>query len=215
MRDLQAETPGSPARREALSSRSAGPGASRCRRSRRPVDGLRAPTGTRAIPFAVLVLAVVAAPLPGQVRIGGHGLYRNEIVRSQFGAGARAEVDLGFVMPHLALGAVYNHFFQDCEECRSWEAGGQATLGAGAGYIGLNVVRSRFEEVAGDRTTRSDDWKFSVVVGFRLLGLPVVVPFLEARQSLGSDALNDQSVSLGIMIGPARARSAPRAPGRR
>ena len=210
-----AEIPGSPGRSETVSPCSAGLAPRRPRHSRGSVDGLRASTGSRAILLAALVLAVVVSPVPGQVRIGGHGLYRNEILRSDVGVGARAEFDLGFIMPQLVLGGVYNRLFPDCEECGSWEAGGQVTLGAGAGFIGMNVVMSRFEEVAGDSDTRDDDWKFSVVVGFRLLGLPVAVPFLEARQSLGSGALNDQAVSLGILIGPAGARPAPPPPGRR
>ena len=160
--------------------------------------------------LAALALLAVAAPVSGQVRIGGHGVYRNDdLLMSGFGAGARAEFDLDFIMPQLVLGGVYNRFFPDCPDCRSWEAGGQVALGEGLGYIGLSAILSRME---GYRTTPNDDWKFSVVVGFRLPGLPLALPFLEVRQSVGSGPFNDQAISLGILIGPARARRAPRRP---
>ena len=167
--------------------------------------------GRNAMLLPALAFVAVAAPLSAQVRVGGHGLYRNDIVTSGFGVGARAEFDLGFIMPELGLGGVYNRFFvDDCAHCRSWEAGGQVTLGEGSSYIGLNTVLSRFEEDQENEINKTDDWKFSVVIGFRLLNVPVAVPFLEVRQSLGSGLFNDQALSLGILIGPARARQAPR-----
>ena len=171
-----------------------------------------ASVGRRAVPLAGLVLAMFAAPLSAQVRIGGHGLYRNELLASGFGAGARVEFDLGFIMPQLGLGAVYSSLSRDCTDCSYREVGGQVTLGEGTSYIGLNALVARIEGVAGDETTRTDEWKLSVVVGFRLLSLPLVVPFLEARQALGSGLSNDQALILGILVGPARARQAPRAP---
>lgn len=163
-----------------------------------------------AIVVPVLTLATVAAPAPAQVLLGGHGVYRTELLAEGFGIGARAEFDLGFVVPHLGLGGVYNRFSGDCEDCGSWEAAGQITLGEGMGYIGLNVLLSRLDQVVDEETTSTDDWKYSVVVGFRMLNVPVVAPFLEVRQSLGSGVLNDQAICLGILIGPARARKAPR-----
>ena len=173
---------------------------------------LRAPPGRTAILLPALAAFVaVVAPLSAQVRVGGHGVYRSELVASGFGFGGRAEFDLGFIMPELGLGGVYNHFsVEGCANCSSWEAGGQVTLGEGPSYIGLNTLFARVEEVEGAKTTRTDDWKLSVVVGFRLLNVPVIVPFLEVRQSLGSGALNDRALSLGILVGPAQSRQPPR-----
>lgn len=162
-----------------------------------------------AIFVPVLTLVTVAAPASAQVLVGGHGVYWSEDLASGFGIGARAEFDLGFIAPQLGLGGVYNRFSRDCEDCGSWEAGGQITLGEGMGYIGLNVLLSRFDQVVDEETRRTEDWKYSVVAGFRMLNVPVVAPFLEVRQSLGSGVFNDQAICLGILIGPARARKAP------
>lgn len=166
--------------------------------------------GRAAVILPALAMVTVAGPVSGQVRIGGQGVYRNELLSSGFGFGARVELDLGFVMPELGLGGVYNRFSTDCPDCVSWEAGGQVTLGEGMGYIGFDVLLSRFEALVDEQMERTDDWKFSLVVGFRMRNVPIVVPFLEARQSLGSGVLNDQALSLGVLIGPARARQAPR-----
>lgn len=184
-------------------------GAHRCRRPH-PTS-----SGRIAVFLQALAFVAVAVPVECQVRIGGHGVYRSELLASGFGLGARAEVDLGFIMPQLGLGGVYNRFSSECDGCRSWEGGGQVTLGDGVSYIGLNVLLARTEQPEDDEIAVIDDWKFSVVLGLRVLSLPVVVPFLEIRQSLGSGVWNDQAISLGILIGPARARRAPRPRGPR
>lgn len=172
----------------------------------------QAPAGRSAAFLAVLVLPAVAAPLSAQVGVGGQGVYRSELLTSGFGIGARADVGVGFAIPGLVLTGVYNRFFEGCEDCDSWEAGGQATIGDGASYIGINALFSRIEHLEDAELTETDEWKFSAIIGFRLLNMPVIVPFLEFRQSLGSGLFNDQALSLGVMIAPARRRDAPRPP---
>jgi len=154
-------------------------------------------------------------PVEAQVRIGGHGVYRNELLTSGFGVGGRAEFDLGFLLPELGIGGVYNRFASECDECSSWEGGGQITPGNGASYIGLNLLLARIEQPEDDQTVINDYWKFSVVIGLRVLNLPVVVPFFEVRQSMGSGVWNDQALALGVLVGPARPRRAARPPGPR
>ena len=184
------------------SKRLAGPAPHRSRCSRGFVHGL-------------LALLAVAVPVEAQVRIGGHGVYRNELLASGFGVGGRAELDLGFLLPQLGITGVYNRFASECDECGSWEGGGQVTIGDGASYIGLNLLLARTKQPEDDQIVVNDDWKFSVVIGLRVLNLPVVVPFFEVRQSMGSGVWNDQSLSLGVLVGPARSRRPPRPPGPR
>ncbi len=180
--------------------RLAGPAPPRSRCSRGFIHGL-------------LAFLAVASPVEAQVRIGGHGVYRGELLTSGFGIGARAEFDLGFIMPQLGIGGIYNRFSAECDECASWESGGQVTVGEGVSYIGLNVLLARTEQPDDDDQIEVvDDWKFSVVIGLRVLNLPVVVPFLEVRQSMGSGVWNDQAISLGVLVGPVRPRRAPRPP---
>ena len=139
--------------------------------------------GTRIRSVSVhglVAFVAVAAPLSAQVRVGGQGVYRSEILSSGYGVGARAELDLGFILRELGLGGVFNRFsVEGCADCSSWEAAGQVTLGEGVSYIGTNVLLSRIEQVESGEMTTSDEWKFSVVVGFRLLNVPVIVPFLK------------------------------------
>ncbi len=188
-------------------------GARGVRRPRPAGPAPRRSRWSRGLVHVLLALAAVAAPVEAQVRIGGHGVYRGELLASGFGVGARAEFDLGFIMPQLGIGGVYNRFSSECDECGSWEGGGQVTLGDGVSYIGLNVLLARTEQPEEDDEIEViDDWKFSVVIGLRVLNLPVVVPFLEVRQSMGSGVWNDQALSLGVLVGPARPRRAPRPP---
>ena len=168
--------------------------------------------GRTAIILQALAFAAVAAPVEAQVRIGGHGVYRSEFLTSGFGVGARAEFDLGFIVPELGLGGVYNRFGSECDDCVSWEGGGQVMLGEGVSYIGLNVLLARTEQSEDDEIAVIDDWKVSVVIGFRVLTLPVAVPFFEVRQSMGSGVWNDQAISLGVLVGPARRAPRPRGP---
>ena len=174
-----------------------------------------APRRSAGLIHGLLALLAVAAPLSAQAGIGGQGVYRSELLTSGFGIGARADVEIGFIMSGLVLTGVYNRFHEGCEDCDSWEAGGQVTIGDGVSYIGMNTLFSRIDQLEGEEVTETDKWKFSLIVGFRLLNVPVIVPFLEVRQSLGSGLFNDQALSLGIMIAPARPRNAPRPPARR
>ena len=157
-----------------------------------------------------VVSALAPARLLGQFRLGGQGLYRDQVVVRDFGYGARVEIDLGVLVPRLGIAAFYNTFPCGEEDCGALtEVGGQVTLGGGSAYLGLNVLRATrdAEGEAGD-----PGWKHSAVVGVRIGGLlPIAVPFLEVRQSLGR-GLREQTVAVGVLVGPVGSRRAPRRP---
>ena len=48
------------------------------------------------------------------------------------------------------------------------------------------------------------------VTGIRIRVLPVLWPYAEYRQQIGSESINEQTVSVGLVLSPARARNAPR-----
>ena len=172
--------------------------------------------GSRGAAAAVVLAGVVSALTParllGQFRVGGQGLYRNQVGIEDFGYGARVELDLGVLVSRLGIAGIYNTFPCGEEGCGPLtEVGGQVTFGGRSAYVGLNVLRDTRDAdgEAGDR-----DWKHSVVVGVRVGGLlPIAVPFLEVRQSLGS-GLGDQTVAVGVLVGPVGSRRAPRRPPR-
>lgn len=154
--------------------------------------------------------ALTPARLPGQFRLGGQGLYRNQVVVGDFGYGARVEIDLGVLVSRLGVAGIYNTFPCGEEDCGPLtEVGGQVTLDGGSAYLGLNMLRATrdAEGEAGE-----PEWKHSAVAGVRVGGLlPIVVPFLEVRQSLGR-GLSEQTVAVGVLVGPASSRRAPRRP---
>ena len=159
-----------------------------------------------ALVLAAVASALASAPLAGQFRLGGQGVYRSQVGGGEFGYGGRVEVDLGLLISNLGVAGVYNTF--PCGEgCSTLtEAGGQVTLGTGSTYLGLNLLRSVLETGKPEEY----DLKLSAVVGFRVGGLlPIAAPFLEVRQSIGS-GLSDQAVAVGVLVGPSSARRAPR-----
>lgn len=164
-----------------------------------------------AVVLAGVLAALTPARLPGQFRLGGQGIYRDQLV-GDFGYGARLEIDLGVLVSRLGIAGVYNTFPCGERDCGTLtEVGGQLTYGGGSAYAGLNVLRATrdAEGEAGD-----PEWKHSVVVGVRVGDLlPIAVPFLEVRQSLGR-GLRDQTVAIGLLVGPVGSRRAPRRPPR-
>lgn len=178
-------------------------------------DGRRRPaTVTTTLVFGLASAMFLAAPAHAQVRAGGHALYKSQAFDGTFGVGARAEVDLDFVRPGLIVSGIYDRLFPGCPECSSSEFGGQILLAAtGPLYFGVGAAYRVYEEngqQAADGDSR--DWAFSYAAGLRLRGLPVIVPFLEFRQEFGSDTLNEQTFSAGILLSPTGSRPAPRRP---
>lgn len=176
----------------------------------------RVPVGPGALGLAC-ALAGWAALQPteaaaAQVRAGGHGVYQTGVLDGQFGAGGRAEVDLGFVAGGLAAIGTFDYFFPDCEDCSQWDASGVVGFVQGPFHAGLGATYQRLGGSEASEAARG--WTAILVAGFRFDRLEVFVPFVEFRQELASRDQNQQSVSLGFLVGPSRARTAPRAPER-
>lgn len=161
----------------------------------------------RAIGIATVASAVGMAPVSAQVRGGLHGTYQTEVLEGSLGVGGRAEFDLDFLPVGLALAGTYDRFFPDCSSCSVSDIGVQVLVPSQPLYLGLGTSYRRFDAGgSGD----SNDWAMNVIVGIRVAVLPVVWPYLEYRQQVGSDTLNQQTFSLGVVFSPARARTAPR-----
>lgn len=176
-----------------------------------------------ALITAAALTAAATAPAAAQlsVRAGGHALYQSQIFGGTFGYGGRAEVELGFIRSGLTVVGIYDHLLPDCDGCSYRGFGGQVLLASqSAIYVGVGASHQQFRRPAGrpDRASGEtdpldDDWVFSMVAGVRLPVLPVIVPYIELRQEVGSD-LNKQIFAVGFLLSPSRARTAPRAPGR-
>lgn len=168
----------------------------------------------------VLCIALAAAgwtpPVAGaQVRAGGYGVYQTGVFEGSFGVGGRAEVALDFIASNLTVAGTYDHFFPDCADCSAFNAGAQALLVPPIPlYLGVGAENRRFSDGQADGTTHSD-WSMNLIVGVRVPVLPMVVPFFEFRQQLWSTTINEQTLSLGVVFSPGRARNAPRRPGSR
>ena len=172
--------------------------------------------------FAVLAVST-ASPAAAQLRVkaGAYGLYQSKIFDGTFGFGARAEFELAFLRDGLTLVGFYDHLLPDCAECSLRDIGGQVLLAPqGPLYIGAGASRQTFEGTGGEPAAGAmtddppaDDWVFSLVAGVRLPVLPVLVPYVEFRQEVGSPQINQQTFAAGILITPSRARAAPRFPG--
>lgn len=173
---------------------------------------------------AIGALAAIATdPAAAQLRVsaGGHALYQSQIFDGTFGFGGRADIEVGFIRSGLTLVGTYDHLLPDCDGC-SWRGiGGQVILASQSPiYVGAGASHQRFRRPA-DRPDPEpmaseppeDDWVFSLVAGVRVPVLPVIVPYVEFRQEVGSD-LNKQIIAVGLMFSPSRARVAPRGPGR-
>ena len=164
--------------------------------------------------FAACVIAG-APPVTAQARAGGHVFYQSELVDGSFGYGGRVEFDLGFLVDQLVIGGTYDRVFPECDDCTSWEAGGQVGFYSGQGHIGLGAYFSRFETAgSGDGPGVSDDWTFALVGGVRFPLKGFLMPFLEIRQELGQGFLNSQTIALGILLGPYGGGENPRTPAR-
>ena len=167
-----------------------------------------------AVTLSLASALFLAVPAHAQVRAGGHGVYKSQAFDGTFGVGARAEIDLDFVRQGLIVSGIYDRLFPGCEECSSSEYGGQILLSAtGPLYFGVGAAYRQYEG-NGEETATGDsgDWAFSYAAGLRLRGLPVIVPYLEFRQEFGSDTLNEQTFSAGILLSPTGSRPAPRRP---
>ena len=171
---------------------------------------------------AVLTVATTA-PAAAQLRVkaGAYGLYQSKIFDGTFGVGGRAEFELAFLRDGLTLVGFYDHLLPDCTECSFRDIGGQVLLAPqGPIYLGVGASRQTFEGT-GDgagmgpmmEDPPADDWVFSLIAGVRLPVFPVLVPYFEYRQEVGSPQINQQTFAAGILITPSRARPAPRFPG--
>lgn len=167
---------------------------------------------------ATLISASVtaAAPAAAQVRAGAHGLYLNELLNGSYGYGGRVEFDLDFLVEELVVGGTYDIVSPECRECSYWEAGGQVGFYSGIGHLGLGMSFSRFENPnAEDQPTIEDDWIWSLIGGIRYPLTRFVTPFFELRNELGEGILNNQTLVLGILLGPNDRRVGSGTSGRR
>lgn len=158
----------------------------------------------------LLLLALSPSAAAAQFRIGGYGSYQSDLFDGSFGVGTRAEVDLDFVFRGLGVAGTYDHFFPDCDRCKSFEAGGEVIASQGPFFIGAGAVLRHFESgLETEAEEDADDWVFSLVTGFRFVRFPVFTPFVQVRQELASETLNRRTFSAGVLVGPSRRRPAP------
>ncbi len=174
--------------------------------------GLPARSATCLGLAATLALATPSSPAAAQIRAGGHGVYQTGILDGQFGVGGRAEIDLGFIAGGLAAIGTYDYFFPDCKGCSQWDVGAVVGFAQGAFHAGLGATYQKLGQEGEDPDLSG--WTAILVAGLRFDRLEVFVPFVEIRQELGAKDQNQQTVSLGFLVGPSRARTAPRAPAR-
>ena len=160
----------------------------------------------RAVVLSLAAVVVGLTPAAAQVRAGLHGSYQQQILDGSYGLGGRAEFDLSFLPGILALAGTYDHFFPDCTSCSASDIGAQLIIAAQPMYLGLGTSYRRFEAGESDE---SGDLALNLVAGVRIAVLPVLWPYLEYRQEIGSDTINDQTFSLGVVFSPARPRTAP------
>ncbi len=198
-------------------------------RASNPGSLVRIPQSTQPLAAAIvqaalaapvlLALAMPATVLHGQVRAGGQATYQSQLFDGAFGAGVRAEVDLAFLRPGLIVAGTWDRFFPDCDDCRFTDIGGELLMAPqGPLYLGLGVSHRQFQnpEATGSQSGGDDDdsseWNYVFTAGIRLSDFSMLVPFLEFRQEFGSDSLNEQIYSLGLMISPPGRRRAPQPP---
>ena len=170
-----------------------------------PAEGVGATRFVRrAAAVAALFLAclIAVAPTAAQVRVGGHVLYRTELVEGTTGYGGRVEVDLGFLFEQLTLIANYDRLFPNCNECEFWQTGAQVALVGTVGYIGVGGYFSRLDDPGMAAEPVQDEWTFELTGGARYQLKGFLTPFFEIRNELGDGILNNQTLSLGILVGP-------------
>ena len=169
-----------------------------------------------AVATLIVASLMSVAPAAAQVRLGGHGLYKNELLNGTYGYGGRIEIDLGFLVDQLVVGGTYEILSPECDAaCEYWEAGGQAGFHSGIAYLGLGVSFSRFENTgAAGQPTVEDDWIFALVGAIRYPVKGFLTPFFELRNQLGEGILNSQTLVLGVLLGP-HSGGSPRTSARR
>ena len=104
------------------------------------MSGIRPRRILFALAAAPLLAAFQTTATDAQFRVGGHGTYQTKFIDGTFGAGGRAEIDLAFLRDGLTLAGTYDHFFVDCENCRSFEVGGELLFGPGPLFVGAGAV---------------------------------------------------------------------------
>ncbi|MYG81746.1 MAG: hypothetical protein F4187_08280 [Gemmatimonadetes bacterium] len=162
----------------------------------------------RLIPIVLVGLAAWPTLATAQVRAGAHGAWQTQFLDGSFGVGGRVEVDLSFLPGGLTLAGTYDHFFPDCGTCSASDAGLQLlAVPPTPLYLGLGANYRRFSDGQSDD---SGDWSVNLIFGIRIRVLPVLWPYAEYRQQIGSESINEQTVSVGLVLSPARARNAPR-----
>ena len=183
--------------------------------SHRPGSARGARRGPISLSTLCTIVAVAVCWAPSasaQFRVGANGVYQSGAFDGSFGVGGRAEVSLGRVVRGLTLVGTYDHLFPDCADCSASDAGLQLLLAPPSGlYLGLGANMERFDDGLPDAGAESD-LALNVIAGVRLPLLPVVVPFLELRQEVLSDGINQQTVALGVILSTAGARNVPRRP---
>ena len=182
---------------------------------RKRVGGPIRPRAAVPVRAVCAVLLATAGSVPqtadAQLRAGGYGVYQTGVFEGSFGVGGRAEAVLDFIARGLTVAGTYDHFFPGCTECSAFNAGLQVLIAPPrALYLGLGADYGRFSD--GAEGTVDTDWSASLVAGIRVPVLPVVVPFIEIRQQFWSTSINEQTLSLGVIVSPARARNAPLRP---
>lgn len=161
-----------------------------------------------AICVALGGLAASVKPAAAQVRGGAHGAYQTQSFGGSYGVGGRVEFDLSFLPGGLTMAGTFDHFFPRCTTCSANDVGLQLLLAPPTPlYLGAGTNYRKFDDGQSDA---SGEWTFNVIAGIRIPVLPVLWPYLEYRQQVGSDLINDQTISLGLVLSPARARNAPR-----
>lgn len=185
------------------------------------MPGIRPRRLFHAMAVAALGAAFQATAARAQFRAGPHATYQTELVGGDFGAGGRLELDLDFIRPGLLLAGTYDHFFPSCDQCRSFEAGGELLFGAGPVFMGGAAAYRSFDpgdaaptRDPGDPTpvrTASAEWVFSLVLNVRFPQVPVVTPFGEFRQEFGGNP-NRQTISMGVLVGAGGRRRPPARP---
>jgi len=170
----------------------------------------------RAAAAATLIAAclITAAPAMAQVRAGGHVVYRTELARGNTGYGGRVEIDLGFLFEQLTLIGIYDRLSPDCNNCEFWQTSGQLGLVGAVGWVGLGVGFSRLDD-PGAVEGVSEEWTFELSGGARYQYRGFLTPFFEIRNELGDGILNNQTLSLGVLLGPYLGSSGRRRPSAR
>jgi len=154
-----------------------------------------------------LASLVRPAPVAGQGRVGGQGVYQSVLLGGTFGLGVRGQLDLGFAFDGLSLLGSYDRYFpSDCGgDCAFWEGSASLVVAGGPSvYFGAGTAFQRFDRPDDQATT--EDWLVNLILGLNLPGSAYVTPFAEARFQAFSETTNQIVFSVGALLGPRRAR---------